>query len=261
MVKPLSKSFIFISGTFIGNNCWDEWTHYFENEGYKCITPAWPYKDALPEELRNQHSGAAIASTRLNNLIDYFAGIIASLPAEPIMIGHSLGGLIVQLLLQRGLGLAGVALHSFPPWSISSFKFSFLASWWESMDIFGTVKESYLLPFKKWKASLANGMSGEQQRLSYYKYAVPESKLVIRDAFKPVSKIDFKKEHAPLLLISGGLDIIIPAAVNYTNYKCYHPGNSITDYKDFSQRNHLVFGQTASRETADFILYWLEDIL
>ena len=119
-MNRLSKSIVLITGAFIGNNCWEEWKPYFESKEYKCISPAWPYKAATPEELRNRHPDHDIASNRLIGLTNHFAAIINTLPEKPILIGHALGGLIVQLLLHRGLGSAGVALHSFPPFGICS---------------------------------------------------------------------------------------------------------------------------------------------
>lgn len=257
MTKAPRKSIVFITGTFLGNNCWDEWQQYFESEGYKCMAPAWPHKNAPPEELRNRHPDSAIASNRLTDLTDYFAAIITILPERPIMIGHSLGGLIVQLLLQRGLGAAGVAIHSFPPAGVSSFRFSFLKVWWEGLGFFTPTGNTYLISFRKWKQSIANGMTCEQQKESYYQYAIPESKLIIRDAFKCKAKINFRNPHAPLLLTSGSHDRIIPAALNYNNFKKYTMSHSITDYTAFHGRNHLVFGPSAWEEDADFILCWL----
>jgi pimeloyl-ACP methyl ester carboxylesterase len=96
-----SRSVVFITGTFIGNNCWDDWISYFEKAGYKCIAPAWPYKEAPAEELRNRPANDPIALNTLTSLTDHFASIINGLQEKPILIGHSIGGLLVQLLLQK----------------------------------------------------------------------------------------------------------------------------------------------------------------
>lgn len=261
MANALSKSVVFITGAFIGNNCWDEWKLYFESKGYQCIAPAWPYKDVAPEELRNRHPDKAIASNRLDGLVDYFGDKVNTLSERSIMIGHSLGGLIVQLLLQRGVGMAGVAIHSFPPPDVSTFKFSFLKALWEAIGFFTPVQTTYMISFKKWKQVIANGMGCEQQKQSFYKYAIPESKLVIRDTFKCGAKINFKKAHAPLLLISGSRGRIIPASLVYNNYKKYKMSHSLTAYKEFKARNHLVFDHPAWKEEADFILNWLQEIV
>src|SRR3954462_7196867 len=126
MTSILSKPVLFITGAFVGNNCWDEWKMYFESKGYKTVAPPWPYKDASPEELRNRQPDAGIASNRLAALTDYYANITQGFAEQPILIGHSIGGLIVQLLLQQGLGTCGVAIHPVPPQGIITFKFSFL---------------------------------------------------------------------------------------------------------------------------------------
>lgn len=261
MAKNLTKSVVFITGTFLGNNCWNEWKLYFEDKGYSCVAPAWPGKDASPEVLRNRHPDAAIATNRLGNLTEYFADIVNGLPEKPTMIGHSLGGLIVQLLLQRGLGLAGVALHSFPPLGLMPSNISFLKAMWGAMGFFTSSKKSYMTSFKKWNRLVANDMTCEEQKHLFYSYATPESKLIVRDSFKCVAKIDFEKKRDPLLLISGGRDQIISSSLNFSCYEKYKMSNSITDYKDFEGRNHLVFGDAGWKEEADFILYWLQSVV
>jgi pimeloyl-ACP methyl ester carboxylesterase len=258
--QALPKSIVFITGTFLGNNCWDDWKEYFNNRGYTCVAPAWPHKYASPEELRNSHPHASMALNRLTDLADYFAAIINALPERPIIIGHGLGGLVVQMLLRRGLGTAGVAIHSFPPPNASLFKFSFLKAWWGAMGFFTSTKKTYMISFRKWKNVITSGMTYEQQKQLYYKYATPESKLVIRDSFRWMAKINFEKKRAPLLFISGSDDQLIPVLVNYDNYKKYQMNNSITDYKEFKGRSHLVFDESAWREEAGFILHWLQEI-
>src|SRR5437868_9222325 len=108
--STLSKTIVFITGGFIGSNCWDEWKFYFESNGYRCLIMPWPYKDASPEELRNRVLSIPIAPVRLTELVDRFSAFIDSVPEKPILIGHSLGGLIVQLLLQQRQGAVGVSI-------------------------------------------------------------------------------------------------------------------------------------------------------
>ncbi len=103
-------------------------------------------------------------------------------------------------------------------------------------------------------------MSYEQQKQSYYNFAIPESKRIVRDTFKCLTKIDFRKSHVPLLFTSGGNDRLIPALLNHRNYVRYTAGNSIADYIEFRDHAHLIFGQLAWKEEADFILNWLQRI-
>ena len=117
-----SKTILFVTGAFVSNACWDEWKTYFETKGYQTLAPAWPNKNASAEELRNRQPDALIASMRLSELIEYYAGIASGLQEKPILIGHSIGGLISQILLQRDLAVAAVAIHSVPPQGILTFK-------------------------------------------------------------------------------------------------------------------------------------------
>jgi pimeloyl-ACP methyl ester carboxylesterase len=260
MPTTLSKLIVFITGAFISHNCWDEWKRYFESKGYVTVAPVWPPKEFTAEELRNRHPDESVASTRLKDMTEYFASLISDLPEQPILIGHSWGGLIVQLLLQRGLGAAGVAIHSFPPYGLGQFNFSFIKEWWEALGFFSSARTSYLISFVNWQRSVANEMSYDDQLQSYYAYAVPESKLLIRDVFTSQAKINFKTPRAPLLLTSGSNDELIPALMSYHTYKNYKAYEFVTDYKDFEGHNHLVFGETFWMEEAVFIWFWLQGI-
>lgn len=258
-MESLPKSIVFITGTFLSNTCWDEWKLYFESNNYHCLAPAWPSKEASSEELRNRHPDTAIASLRLTDVMDYFTAVVSSLSDKPILIGHSLGGLIVQLLLERGLGMAGVAIHSFPPGGVGA-RFFFPRTIWKAMGFFTSTRETYMISFKRWKYTVANGMTCEQRKQLFYLYAVPESKLVVRDAFRSAARIKFDNVQAPLLFTAGGQDQIAPASLNYNNYRKYKMTRSITEFKEFKGHNHLVFGEECWRGEAEFILYWLEGL-
>jgi len=260
-MEKLHKSVVFITGTFFASSCWDEWTLYLESEGYTCMALAWPHKNSSAEELRRGHHDAGIASTRLATLTKFYADIIRALHVKPILIGHADGGLIVQLLLQQGLGAAGVAIHSFPPSGILRFGLSFLKNWWQAVGAFSSVNKPYRISFEKWKNDIANDMPDDQQIQSYYDYSIPESKLIVRDAFSRMTMLDPQRHRPPLLLTSGGKDQLIPSWVNYKNYeKQRKQVDSITDYKEFKDSNHLVFGQRECMDEAEFIVCWFRRI-
>jgi pimeloyl-ACP methyl ester carboxylesterase len=261
MRKAATRSVVFVTGAFIGNNCWDQWRALFERRGYICSAPAWPNKTAPPQELRNRRPNLAIASNRLETITDYFASVANGLPEEPILIGHSLGGLIVQLLLQRGIGVAGIAIHPFPPCRVTASHLFFLATVWPAMGLLTSTQKAYMVSFLKWKRHIANGLNCDQQKELFYSLAIPESKLIIRDLFRSKANIDFNKNHPPLLLTSGGHDNIVPSSIVVQNYKQYKRNHSITDYKDFSGHNHLPFEHHAFEEEADFVLYWLQGVI
>ena len=115
------------------------------------------------------------------------------------------------------------------------------------------------MSFKTWQYAFTNGMSLEQQQKGYEQFAIPESKLALRDGLTSVAKVDFNKAHEPLLFLAGTTDHCIPASLNQTNYKKYNKANgSVTDIKIMEGRNHFVLGQPTWREDADYILDWIK---
>ena len=260
MKTASSKTIVFITGAFVSNTCWDEWRLFFEEKGYKTIVPAWPAKDGTASDLRQTQPNSCIAGLRLRNLTNYFAEIAQQLPEKPILIGHSMGGLITQLLLQRDLATAGIAIHSLQPQGVFTFKFSFYKAGWGPLGFFTPATESFLMSFRQWQYAFTNGTSYEEQKEAYYKYLVPESKMLVRDAISDAARVDFTKPHAPLLFVAGSADNFIPASLNYSNYKKYKHRHSITDYKEFSGRNHFVLGQPTWREDAGYIAEWIENL-
>jgi len=255
-----SKTIVFITGAFVSHTAWDTWKTCFESNGYRASAPPWPYKDASAKELRNrQPHDTDLASLTLSQLIDYYANIVKKCSEKPIIIGHSLGGLITQILVNRDLAAAGIAIHSAPPQGIVPYEFSALKSSWKALGLFTSTKKTYLMSFKDWQYAFTNGMALEDQKASYEKYAIPESKSVIRGGLTSVTKVDFAKSHAPLLFISGSIDHAIPAHLNLRNFKKYKKNESVLGYKEFPGRNHFVLGQPTWQENAEFILNWINN--
>lgn len=258
MIKDQAQTVIFITGAFLHHSCWDEWRSSFESQGYKTLAPPWPFKDASAEALRNSHPNAEIASNRLTALTEYFGKIVRQVQGDTILVGHSLGGLIVQLLLQKEMATCGIAIHPVAPAGVFTFKLSFLKAGWGALGFFTPVKQSYLVSFQTWTYGFANGMDCETQKDLYYKFAIPESKKVVRDTLTKAAKVHFKKSRPPLLIISGTDDRSIPASLNHTNYKKYDQAKAPTDYWPVENTNHLSIVDTGWKNTAGYILDWMK---
>jgi len=255
-----SKTIVFVTGAFVTHQGWENWKIYFENLGYTCILEPWPNKAGNPAELRaKQPNDTELAGLRYLEVVEHYANIIKKLPEKPILIGHSLGGLTVQLLLQRNLGVAAIAIHSVPPKGVLSFEFSFIKSLWNPFGLFSSTKKTYLMSFKDWQYTFTNGMSYEEQKDAYLKNAIPESRKALRDPLSNDGKIDFSKPHPPLLFISGSTDHIMPASLNYKNYKSYKHKGSVTDYKVFEGKNHFVLGLPSWKDEADYASNWIKN--
>ncbi|NQX54049.1 alpha/beta hydrolase [Pedobacter panaciterrae] len=254
-----SKTILLVTGCFVSYIGWNTWKTYFESKGYTVIAPPWPNKEASPSVLRARHPDPAIAGLNLKKLVDHHAELISKLPEKPIIIGHSFGGLITQLLVQRGLAAAAVAYHSVAPQGVLSFKWSFIRSVTPALGLFTSRNTTYLMSFKHWQYTFTNGMLLNEQQETYNRLVVPESKNVSWDGLGKHARVDFKRPHAPLLFVSGTDDHIMPASLNYDNYKKYKDKGSVTDYKEFPGRNHLAMGQPTWQQDADYILDWLNN--
>lgn len=254
-----SRTIVFVTGAFVTHKGWQPWQSFFEGNGYKTIAPPWPHKEGSPQELRARHPSGnlPLATLTLSEVVNHYADIIKKLPEKPIVIGHSLGGLMTQILVNRDLAAAGIAIHPVPPLGVFPYEFSFLKAGWRALGFFTSRKKTYLMSFKTWQYAFVNGMSPDEQKAAYEANTIPESKTVARGGLTTAAKVDFKKPHAPLLITSGDKDTITPAHLNARNFKRYKKNGSIIEYKEFAGRNHYVLGLPTWKEDAEYILNWI----
>jgi pimeloyl-ACP methyl ester carboxylesterase len=250
-----SKTVVFIHGMYMTPLCWEGWVERFEAKGYRCLAPAWPGRDKSVKEL--QTPDAELGKLNLTDILDHLTKKIQSLDEKPILMGHSMGGLATQILAQRGLASAAIAIDSAPPAGVFTTEFSFLKANWGHVTPFENPNSPVLMTFERFQYAFVNGMSMDEQRAAFDKYIVPESRAIPRQSLSSVAKIDFKKTHPPLLIIAGGNDHIIPASLSKTNYEKYKAGSSVTDFKEFAGRNHFLLGQKNWEEIADYSMDWI----
>lgn len=254
-----SKTVIFIHGLFMSYNSWRHWVEYFEAKGYNATAVPWPGRDKSVEQLRAEHPNSEVGQQTFSAVVEHHEKVIRGLDKPPIIIGHSLGGLIAQIMLNRGLGSAGVAIDSAPPQGVISTQWSFVKSAWPIVNPFNPSSKPYMMPFTGFQYSFVNGLPLEEQKRGY-EQVVPESIRLARGALTSAARIDFKKQHAPLLMIAGENDHIIPASLNKKNFKRYQASNpSITAFKEFAGRTHFLVGAEGWQEIADYILSWLTE--
>ena len=253
-----AKTIVFVHGMYMTPLCWEHWERFFRAKGYECLAPAWPGRDHPVEVLRRRHPDPKLGSLTLSEILRHHTRLIASLDQKPILIGHSMGALAVQLLLQQGVGSAAVAIDSAPPMGVFTTKWSFLKSNWPHITPFASLQEPIAMTFERFQYTFVNNMPLAQQKAAFERYVVPESRRVPRESL--TARIDFKKSHAPLLLIAGSEDHIIPAALNRTNYKKYRNASSQVAFKEFAGRNHFTIGQDRWEEVALYVDAWINRI-
>jgi pimeloyl-ACP methyl ester carboxylesterase len=178
-------------------------------------------------------------------------------------MGHSFGGLITQILLDRGLGVAGVAIDSAPVKGILLLPFSSIRSAWPALSNPFNYNKAGALTAEQFHYAFGNLLSEAESNAAYERYAVPGPDHLLFQAslanFNPhaATAVDFHNDdRAPLLLIAGGKDHVAPAAVTEANYRLYRGSKAVTDYKEFPDRSHFTIGEKGWEEVADYALDW-----
>ncbi len=249
-----SKKVVFVHGLYMTPLCWEDWVKRFEAKGYSCLAPAYPGRDKSEKEL--QTPDASLGKLTLSNIVDHLATKIKALDEKPALIGHSMGALITQLLLARGLASSAIAIDSAPPTGVLTTTFSFLKANWGHITPFVNQDSPVVMTFDRFQYAFVNDMPLAEQQAAFERYVVPESRRIPSESLLS-ARIDFSKQHAPLLMIAGGNDHIIPPGLNKTNYQRYEAGTSVTDFKEFPGRNHFTLGQKGWEEVADYCMEWL----
>lgn len=249
----------FIQGEWLIPMVWDKFERHFNACGYTCSILSLPAWDD-PDWCRILHRQEA-KSGCLQRLVDYYADQIEALPSPPILIGHSLGGLVVQLLLDRGIGVAGVAIASRPPQGVFHGLRTLLQILTSKSERLHGVRFLRMTP-GQFSRYVAHPMSRQTAEPQYERLLgkVPQ-KLLISAALGVGSRLSFNQGRGPLLLISGGDDRMVASSVILANY--FHQRRSLapTDYISFPGYGHLLIVQPGWERVADRIIEWLQQQL
>ena len=236
---------------------------HFEAQGYRVLTPAYPGFEIEVEALREQPE--VIAGQKVPAIVDHIAEIIDGLEKPPIIMGHSFGGTLTQLLVARGLGCAAVAIDSAPtegvrvnpPAQVKSL-FPVLKNPANRHKAVGFTPEEFHYAF-------TNTLSREDSDKVYERYHIAAPGSFVWDFglianFKPGHQetwVDYDNDdRAPLLFIAGGKDHIMPASVNKSNAKHYKKSAAVTEFHAFPDRDHWTCAAPGWEEVADLALSW-----
>lgn len=262
-MKP-PKTIVLIHGLWVTPSSWTKFKGHFEGRGYNVIASPWPGITKDVAAMRRDPSG--LNGVGIEQVVTHYTKIIRSLPEPPIIMGHSYGGLITQLLIDRGLGVAGVAIDSVPPKGILILPTSTYLALTPAFLQPSTFKKIFIFTFKKWWQVFANTLSESEARVEYEREVIPASgRSIFQAALSNVTPnslatIDFaNSSRAPLLFIAGEKDVIMPAALNRKNFRKYQASSAIAEYKEFSGRSHYIIAEKGWEEVADFALKWAED--
>ena len=199
----------------------------------------------------------------MTEIADHYDAIVRELPSPPIIMGHSFGGLVAQILIDRGLGAAGVAIDSAPVKGILLLPFSTLRVGFPALKSPFNFHHVAALTHEQFHYAFGNLLSEDESKKVYERYAVPGPDHVLFQAslanFNPhaATAVNFHNDdRAPLLLVAGGRDHIAPASVTKANFNLYKKSRAVTEYKEFAERSHFTLGQKGWEDVADFALDW-----
>jgi pimeloyl-ACP methyl ester carboxylesterase len=253
---------VLIHGLWMTPRSWEKWTEHYESRGYRVLTPAYPGLEVEVETLHEDPS--PIEALTVPAIVEHLENIVGELESPPIIMGHSAGGLLMQILLEHGYGAAGVGIDSAPPEGVKVVPVSQIRSLFPILRHPSERHKAVGFTPEQFHYAFANTLSREESDEVYERYYIPAPGTLVWTSvtanFTPGHQdiyVDFKNEdRAPLLLISGGEDNLMPPAVNESNVKHYRHTKAITDYKEFLGRSHYTVGQDGWEEVADYALEW-----
>jgi pimeloyl-ACP methyl ester carboxylesterase len=257
---------ILIHGAWLSARSWENYTNYFARRGFAVSAPEWPRKHGDVEELRE--SAEASAGLGVQEIVDHYAQLIEALDQPPVLIGHSYGGLFVELLINRGLGRAGVAMSPAPPKGILKLPFSTLKSGGPALAHPSKWHGIVTLTREEFTYAFVNTFSEEEAAAAYERYAVPETGQIFYEAgfanfhLHPPTEVHFKSgDRAPLLIVGAAADHTVPASLSKAQYKRYERSPARTDYLEFEGRPHFHMVAADWHEVAAAVDSWLDGVL
>jgi pimeloyl-ACP methyl ester carboxylesterase len=240
---------VLVHGLWMTPRSWEHWVEYYEGKGFKVLTPGYPGFDIEVEALRENPD--VIAKLGVRETVDHLASVIETVETAPIIMGHSFGGTLTQLLLARGLGCAGVVIDSAPTEGVRVSPVSQARSLFPALKNPANRHKAVGFTPEEFHYAFTNTLSEEESDRIYDRYAVPgPGRVLFQGAlanFNPnaPTKIDWHNEaRAPLLLIAGGADHTVPAVVDRATPPRYrNKSDAITEYMEFEGRSHFTLGQ------------------
>ncbi|HTQ05338.1 MAG TPA: alpha/beta hydrolase [Polyangiaceae bacterium] len=254
---------VFVHGLWLLPSSWERWAQRFEEAGYVALTPGWPDDPETTDQAKAHPE--VFANKTVGQVADHFDSIIRKLNQRPVLIGHSFGGLMVQILAGRGLSAATVAIDPAPFRGVLPLPFSALKSAWPVLGNPANRSRAVPLTYDQFRFAFANAVSEDEAKELYEKYAVPAAgKPLFQAATANLNpwteaKVDTKNpERGPLLVISGEKDHTVPWSIANASYKQQAENGGVTEIIELKDRGHALTIDSGWREVADTALAFVQ---
>lgn len=253
---------VLIHGFWVTPRSWEHWVRHYEQRGYRVLAPAYPGFEVEVEALNADPS--PIVAVTVPQIISHLETIIDGLDKPPILIGHSAGGVMTQILLDHGYGACGVALNSAPTEGVLVTPLSQLKSTFTVFKNLANRHRAVGLTLDEWTYAFTNTFTAEESKALYERYHIPASGAIVWGGvlanFIPGPQEAYVNYHnderAPLLFIAGSEDHIMPPAVQRSNAGHYKAPHTITEVKEYEGYAHLLPAQKGWEAIADYALDW-----
>jgi non-heme chloroperoxidase len=254
---------VFIHGLWLLPSSWDRWVEVFEQAGYAGLSPRWP-DDPETVEDANQHP-EVFAHKSIGDIADHLEAVIGRLERKPVLIGHSFGGLLTQILAGRGLASVSVAIDPAPFRGVLPLPISSLRSARPVLGNPANRNRAVPLTYEQFRYGFANAVGEDEATELYQKFAVPGSGVPLFQAatanLNPwtEAKVDTRNpDRGPLLIISGEKDHTVPWAIANAAYKRQQHNPNVTEIVELPGRGHALTIDSGWREVADTALAFVE---
>jgi non-heme chloroperoxidase len=254
---------VFIHGLWLLPSSWGRWASVFEEAGYTALTPGWPDDPETVEEAKAHPE--VFAHKSVGQVADHFDEIIRGLARKPVVIGHSFGGLLTQIIAGRGLAVASVAIDPAPFRGVLPLPISSLKSASPVLGNPANRSRAVPLTYEQFRYGFANAVSEEEAKELHETYAVPASALPLFQAASAnlnpwtEAKVDTKSPgRGPLLIISGEKDHTVPWAIANASFKRQQRNEGVTEIVEMPNRGHSLTIDGGWREVADTALAFVQ---
>jgi len=254
---------VFIHGLWLLPSSWDRWAALFEEAGFVALTPGWPDDPDTVAEAKAHPE--VFAHKTVGQVADHFEVIVRGLTKKPVIIGHSFGGLLAQILAGHGASAATVAIDPAPFRGVLPLPFSALKSAWPVLGNPANRNRAIPLTYEQFRYAFANVVPEAEAKELYEQFAVPTSGVpLFQAAFANLNpwtevKVDTETpDRGPLLIMSGEKDHTVPWAIANASYKQQQGNPGVTEIVEMPNRGHALTIDSGWREVANTALAFVQ---
>ncbi len=254
---------VFIHGLWLLPSSWDRWADLFEEAGYAAVTPSWPDDPETVAEARANPE--VLARKTLGQVADHTAEVIGRLEKKPAVMGHSTGGLLAQIIADRGLSAATVAIDPGPFRGVLPLPIPALRAASPVLRNPLNRGRAVTLTLDQFKYGWANALDDEETKRLYETYHVAAPGVALMQMAnanlnpRTEAKLDPKNpDRGPLLIIDGEKDHTVPWAIANASFKRQRHNQAVTEIEKIPNRGHSLTIDSGWREVAERALAFVK---